>query len=135
MSDLDASCLKLITMNYLDPQAEQTHRHLENLEKELLAEHEFFHRYIHEDDFGKPHTNFLICSFWYVETLACVGRSDEAVIFFEKLLRCSNHLSLFSEDVDEFNGQWGNFPQTYSHIGLMNAAFRISKKLDVPIFF
>lgn len=134
-SDLDASCLQLITMNYLDSHSEKTHLHLKALEKELLTEHGLFHRYIHEDDFGRPHSNFLICSFWYVEALACVGRLDEAVENFERLIKCSNHLGLLSEDIDAFNGQWGNFPQTYSHIGLMNAAFRIAKKQDVPIFF
>ena len=50
-------------------------------------------------------------------------------------MQYSNHLSLFSEDVDENDGsQWGNFPQAYSHVGLMNAAYRISQKMDKPIF-
>jgi GH15 family glucan-1,4-alpha-glucosidase len=70
-----------------------------------------------------------------VEALACVGRIDDAVKEFENLMKYSNHLLLFSEDVDEENGsQWGNFPQAYSHVGLMNAAYRISMKLDLPIF-
>jgi GH15 family glucan-1,4-alpha-glucosidase len=54
---------------------------------------------------------------------------------FGNLLQYSNHLLLFSEDVDERDGsQWGNFPQAYSHVGLMNAAYRIAMKLDRPIF-
>jgi GH15 family glucan-1,4-alpha-glucosidase len=122
-------------MNYLDPQSEKAWLHLVALEKELMTGQGFLRRYIHADDFGKSETNFLICSFWHVEVLACVGRIDEAITNFEKLLLCSNHLGLLSEDVDEHKGQWGNFPQTYSHVGLMNAAFRIANKLNLPIFY
>ena len=83
-----------------------------------------------------PETTFLICAFWYVETLARMDRLDEAIEIFETLLdKGTNHLGLLSEDVHEKTGsQWGNFPQLYSHVGLINAAFAISKKLDRPIF-
>lgn len=132
---LDASTLQLIMMNYLDPNSQRARDHLAGLEKELKTPNGLFYRYLHSDDFGKPKTTFLICAFWYVEALACVGRIDEAVKEFENLLEYSNHLLLFSEDVDESTGdQWGNFPQAYSHVGLMNAAYRISMKLDMPIF-
>lgn len=131
----DASTLQLIMMHYLDPTSERARDHLIALEQELKTPQGLFYRYIHADDFGKPKSTFLICAFWYVEALACVGRIDEAVETFERLLAYSNHLMLFSEDVDETNGsQWGNFPQAYSHVGLMNAAYRISMKLDRPIF-
>jgi GH15 family glucan-1,4-alpha-glucosidase len=70
-----------------------------------------------------------------VEALACVGRVEEAKEILERLLTYSNHLGLFSEDVTEDNGsQWGNFPQAYSHVGLMNAVYRLAIKLDKPIF-
>ena len=60
----------------------------------------------------------------------------QAQTIFEKLLKkATNHLNLLSEDIMEDGSQWGNFPQTYSHVGLMNAAFRIARKLDRPIFF
>ena len=132
---LDASTLQLIMMNYLDPNSERARAHLRALEGELLAEKGLFYRYLHVDDFGKPKTTFLITAFWYVEALACVGRVDEAVTHFNSLLQFSNHLGLMSEDVDATDGsQWGNFPQAYSHVGLMNAAYRISKKLDRPMF-
>ncbi len=134
-SHLDASTLQLIMMNYLDPSSQRAKDHLSALEAELKTEGGLFYRYLHADDFGKPKTTFLICAFWYVEALACVGRVDEAVQAFENLLPYANHLGLFSEDVDEENGsQWGNFPQAYSHVGLMNAAYRIAMKLDRPIF-
>jgi len=132
---LDASTLQLIMMNYIDPESQKAKDHLIALEAELKTEGGLFYRYIHADDFGKPKTTFLICAFWYVEALACVGRLDEAIEEFEKLMKYCNHLLLFSEDVDEATGsQWGNFPQAYSHVGLMNAAYRIAIKLDRPTF-
>lgn len=132
---MDASTLQLIMMHYLDPNSQRAKDHLAAVEKELKAENGLFYRYLHKDDFGKPKTTFLITAFWYVEALACVGRVDEAIEQFNHLLKYSNHLGLFSEDVDAKDGsQWGNFPQAYSHVGLMNAAYRIAKKLDLPAF-
>lgn len=129
-SNLDASTLMMITMNYLDHDSPEAKTHIEQLEKELLAEHGLFYRYKHYDDFGVPETTFLVCAFWYVDALACVGRVDDARKILDKLLDFSNHLGIFSEDVALDGSQWGNFPQTYSHVGLINAAFRIAKKLD-----
>jgi len=134
-TSLDASTLQLILMNYLDPTSDKAKDHLIALERELKTDNGLFYRYLYKDDFGKPKTTFLICAFWYVEALAAVGRMDDAIKEFENLLQFSNHLLLFSEDVDENDGsQWGNFPQAYSHVGLMNAAYRIAMKLDRPIF-
>ena len=132
---LDASTMQLIMMGYLDPKSELARSHLRNLEKELKTPEGLFYRYRHADDFGTPETTFLICSFWYIEALACVGRIDDAVREFEDILQYTNHLGLLSEDVDARTGsQWGNFPQAYSHVGLMNAAYRISKIIDKPNF-
>jgi len=132
---LDASTLQLILMNYLDPNSQKAKDHLSALENELKTDTGLFYRYLHTDDFGKPKTTFLICAFWYIEALACVGRIDDAVREFESIIKYANHLLLFSEDVDEKDGsQWGNFPQAYSHVGLMNAAHRIAIKLDRPVF-
>ena len=135
VNNLDASTLQLIMMNYLDSNSDRAKQHLLNLEKELRTEGGLFFRYKHADDFGTPETTFLICGFWYVEALACVGRLDEAIETFENIMKYSNHVGLFSEDVDASNGsQWGNFPQAYSHVGLVNAAFRIATRLDQPTF-
>ncbi len=134
--NLDASTLQLIMMNYLDPSSERARDHLRAVESELKADNGLFYRYIHEDDFGKPQTTFLFTAFWYVEALACVGRIGEAIERFEELMKYANHVGLLSEDVNAVDGsQWGNFPQAYSHVGLMNAAHRIAKKLDLPDFF
>ena len=131
---LDASTLQLISLNYLDPASERAQQHLAGLERQLKANGGLFHRYVHEDDFGKPQASFLATAFWHVEALACVGRVSEAIAALEQLITYSNHLGLFSEDVTPDGSQWGNFPQTYSHVGLMNAVYRIARKLDRPIF-
>jgi len=131
---LDASTLKLITMNYLDPNAEKTRIHLKALENLLKTDQGFFYRYVHQDDFGKPEATFLVCAFWYVDALACVGRLEDAQKTLETILSFSNQLGIFSEDVGLDGSQWGNYPQTYSHVGLINAVFRISKKSDLPNF-
>jgi len=133
--NLDASLLQLINMGYLDPTSDRAKQHLKVLEEELKTETGLFYRYKHIDDFGAPESTFLICAFWYVEALARMNRTDEAIDIFEKLIKHGNHLGLLSEDVHEKSGsQYGNFPQTYSHVGLINAAFTISKKLDRPVF-
>ena len=135
-NNLDASNLQMIIMNYLDHNSEIAKKHLKAHEEELKDKRGLFYRYKHEDDFGKPETTFIICGFWHVEALTCVGRIDEAIEAFEGLLGYRNHLGLLSEDVDpRTGGQWGNFPQAYSHVGLVNAAYRISRKLDLPNFF
>jgi GH15 family glucan-1,4-alpha-glucosidase len=132
---LDASSLQLINMGYLDHDSELARRHLQNIEKELKTPNGLLYRYRHEDDFGEPETTFLICTFWYIEALACVGRVEEAIQAFEKVLPYANHLGLLSEDVDAATGSmWGNFPQAYSHVGLVNAAYRIERKIDRPNF-
>ena len=131
---LDASTLKMITMGYLDANSDKAKDHLKALEELLKTEQGLFYRYVHQDDFGKPEATFLVCAFWYVDALACVGRVDDAIRTLDGILKYANHLGIFSEDVGLDGSQWGNYPQTYSHVGLINAAFRIYKKLDMPNF-
>lgn len=131
----DASLFQLINMNYLPHRSERARLHLELLEKNLMDKNGLLYRYLHNDDFGAPESTFFVCSFWHVESLVCVGRLKEAMERFGMLLEYSNHLGLFSEDVSSNGSQWGNFPQTYSHVGLVNAAFRIANKLDRPQFY
>jgi glucoamylase len=132
--NLDASTLSMITMDYLRHDSERAKLHIAALEKELLTEKGLFYRYKHYDDFGFPESTFLVCAFWYVDALACVGRIDDAIRNLDQLLQFSNHLGIFSEDATVDGSQWGNFPQTYSHVGLINAACRISRKLDKADF-
>jgi GH15 family glucan-1,4-alpha-glucosidase len=88
-------------------------------------------RYATEDDFGIPRTSFTVCTLWYVDALAAIGRREEGREIFEHLLSCRNHLGLLSEDIDPDTGElWGNFPQTYSMVGLIVSAMRLSKSWD-----
>ena len=93
-----------------------------------LGENGLLLRYQAPDDFGVPTVAFTICSFWYVDALAAIGRTDQARAIFETLLASRNHVGLLSEDVDPRTGElWGNFPQTYSMAGLIVAAMRLSR--------
>jgi pentatricopeptide repeat protein len=88
-------------------------------------------RYDEADDFGTPATAFNVCTFWYVDALAATGRVDEARELFEQMLAKRNPLGLLSEDIDPDTGEaWGNFPQTYSQVGLINAAMRLSRRWE-----
>ena len=132
---MDASTLQMIIMQYLPHHSQKAKDHLKALEEDLKAGKGLFYRYRVADDFGQPETTFLICGFWYAEALACVGRVEDAIAAFEELLSFSNHLGLLSEDVNEKDGSmWGNFPQAYSHVGLVNAATRINNKLEKPMY-
>jgi GH15 family glucan-1,4-alpha-glucosidase len=97
-----------------------------------LGRNSYLFRYAAPDDFGAPTTAFTICSFWYVEALATIGRRDEARALFEKILSRRNHVGLLSEDLDPITGElWGNFPQTYSAVGIILAAMRLSESWEL----
>jgi GH15 family glucan-1,4-alpha-glucosidase len=133
--NLDASLLQLITMHYLAPDNPKATRLLTALENTLSAENGLFYRYLHEDDFGTPDATFLICAFWYIEALAVMGQKEKAISNLNKVLKYGNHLNLFSEDVHAKSGsQWGNFPQTYSHAGLIQAVNAIENPDYLPLY-
>jgi pentatricopeptide repeat protein len=91
-------------------------------------------RYAAPDDFGEPKTAFNICTFWFIDALAATGRREEARELFEEMLACRNHLGLLSEDIDPATGElWGNYPQTYSMVGLINSALRLSRPWEGAI--
>jgi GH15 family glucan-1,4-alpha-glucosidase len=88
-------------------------------------------RYATPDDFGVPQVAFTVCTFWYIDALAAIGRKAEARAIFEELLTSRNHVGLLSEDIDPATGElWGNFPQTYSMVGLIISAMRLSKSWE-----
>ena len=88
-------------------------------------------RYAAADDFGVMESAFTICTFWYIDALAAIGRIDEARTLFEKILAHRNHVGLLSEDLNIETGElWGNFPQTYSMVGLITSAMRLSKSWE-----
>jgi alpha,alpha-trehalase len=89
-------------------------------------------RYVNLDDFGATTSAFTICSFWWAEALALGGRLEEAVDVFHRLIAYANPLGLFSEDIEPETGALlGNFPQAYTHVGLIHAAMTIGALLDV----
>jgi pentatricopeptide repeat protein len=117
----------------VDPFALDDRRFLSTLqavERELRRGAHLF-RYAAEDDFGKPQTSFNVCTFWHVDALARVGRRDEARELFENMLARRTSAGLLSEELDPATGElWGNHPQTYSLVGLVNSAMRLSRRWD-----
>ncbi len=124
---LDASLLLLPELGFIDANDPRFLGTLAASEK-YLRRGDYLYRYHAADDFGEPETAFNICTFWYISALAAVGRRDEARALFEHMLERRNHAGLLSEDLDVNTGElWGNFPQTYSMVGMINAAMKLSK--------
>ncbi|HOB83638.1 MAG TPA: glycoside hydrolase family 15 protein [Bacteroidales bacterium] len=95
--------------------------------RDNLTEEGMMYRYKNKDDFGRPHNSLIICTFWLINALWKIGLRGDAEDLFEKMLKSSNHLGLFSEHIDVKTGELlGNFPQGYSHIGLIMAALTIN---------
>jgi GH15 family glucan-1,4-alpha-glucosidase len=96
-----------------------------------LRHGDFIYRYVGEDDFGRPENAFLACTFWYINSLAYLGRHDEARTLFENVLSQRNRHGLLAEHIDpRTHEQWGNFVQTYSMVGLISSAVRLSLPWD-----
>ncbi|HMB73287.1 MAG TPA: glycoside hydrolase family 15 protein, partial [Gammaproteobacteria bacterium] len=127
---LDASLLTIADLGFVandDPRFLGT---IAAIEKELKRGPYLF-RYTAEDDFGAPETAFNICTFWFINALAGVGRREEARELFENMLDRRTALGLLSEDLDPATGElWGNFPQTYSMVGVISAATRLGKSWE-----
>lgn len=129
-SDIDASILLMPEVGFIDPAEPRFLQTLNTVERELRRGNHLM-RYATSDDFGEPVNSFIICTFWYVECLAALGRTEEAREIFEDVLAHSNHLGLLSEDLDIGTGElWGNFPQTYSLVGMINSAIRLSRRWE-----
>ena len=123
---LDASLLLLERLRFVGADDPRYVKTVEAVGQHLMRDGLLL-RYAQPDDFGAPQTSFLVCNFWYVEALAATGRREEARRLFEKLLALRNPLGLLSEDYDPRRRElWGNFPQTYSMVGLINAARTLS---------
>lgn len=124
--DLDASVLLMAEVGLIDPMDPRFGATLRALETHL-CDGPYMRRYEASDDFGKPEVAFNICTFWRIDALARTGRKAEAREVFEAMLAVRNPLGLLSEDTHATTGEmWGNFPQTYSMVGLINAAVRLS---------
>jgi GH15 family glucan-1,4-alpha-glucosidase len=128
--DLDATALLLPELGLLPATDPRFLKTLERIEEELRVDDLLF-RYKHADDFGQPENAFTICAFWYVNALAAAGRVEEARERFTRLLERRNPLGLLSEDIQPASGElWGNFPQTYSMVGVIGSALRLSRSWE-----
>ncbi|WP_395701521.1 glycoside hydrolase family 15 protein [Aquabacterium sp.] len=131
--DLDASVLLMSEVGFLPPQDPRFISTVDAMERSLV-DGNFMRRYEAADDFGKPETAFNICSFWRVDALARIGRYGQAREAFEALLAARNPVGLLSEDLAPATGElWGNFPQTYSMVGIINGATRLSAPWDTAV--
>jgi GH15 family glucan-1,4-alpha-glucosidase len=121
--ELDASLLQMASLRFLPPDDPRLRATVDTIQRELDQDG-WLLRYKIDDGFGRPEVAFLLCTFWLVEALAIIGRQDTAQALVQRVLQKRSPLGLFSEDIDTRNGRlWGNFPQAYSHVGLIHAAF------------
>jgi GH15 family glucan-1,4-alpha-glucosidase len=126
--DLDASLLQAVTLRLLNDGDVRRNGTIDAVWKGLTRDG-WLLRYKVDDGFGVPTVAFIICTFWLVEALATAGRLDEARQVMSHVHSAMSPLGLISEDYETTNlRMWGNFPQAYSHVGLIHAAFAASPK-------
>ena len=127
---LDASLLTLPLLGFLPASDERVKGTVRAIERELMTEAGFVRRYLPEQPVdGLPHAegSFLLCSFWLADNYALQGRKKEAREMFERLLALRNDVGLLAEEYDEREGRLvGNFPQAFSHVGLINTAMGLT---------
>ena len=125
--EVDASLLQLIDLRYLSPDDPGYLATLQAVEETLRRGHHML-RYAIPDDFGEPETAFNFCTFWLIEALHNAGRDEEAVTLFQGMLEQRTASGLLSEDTAfEDHTLWGNFPQTYSLVGMITCAVLLSR--------
>ena len=125
--ELDASLLQMVDLRFLSHEDPHYRATFAAIEGELRRGSHLL-RYAIPDDFGEPQTAFNFCTFWFIEALHLAGRSEEARSLFEEMLSRRTHAGLFTEDISFADGElWGNYPQTYSLVGLINCAVLLSR--------
>ena len=126
VEDLDASVLLMEPYGFIDAKDPRYVSTVNAIERELSNDG-LLYRYKNKDDFGLPSSSFTICTFWFINSLYKIGEEEKAKAMFDKLLSYSNHLGLFSEDIDfKTKRLLGNFPQAYSHLALIETAINLS---------
>ncbi|MGW1456382.1 glycoside hydrolase family 15 protein [Salegentibacter agarivorans] len=124
--DLDASTLLMEQYGFIEAKDPRFVSTVHATERELCKDG-LMYRYKNKDDFGEPTSSFTICTFWLIDSLFKIGERKKAKQMFDQLLSYSNHLGLFSEDIDfETKRLLGNFPQAYSHLALIETAANFS---------
>ena len=127
-SDLDASVLLMESYGFIESKNPKYISTVEAIGRELLKNDLLF-RYKNNDDFGEPKSSFTVCTFWYINSLFKIGKIEESKKLYDKLLSYSNHLGLFSEDLDFKSRELlGNFPQAYSHLALIETALNFNNQ-------
>lgn len=130
---VDASALMMPIVKFISPQDPKWLSTLSRIEKELVSD-SLVYRYSAEgaapDGMSGPEGTFSMCSFWYVECLAMAGELQKARFYFEKMLGYANHVGLYSEQLGPKGEHLGNFPQAFSHLGLISAAFKLDTLLN-----
>ena len=125
---LDASALLIPLIRMLSPKEPRWISTLKALEDDLITDSLVYRYRLDEgasDGFSDIEGTFSMCSFWYIECLAKSGNIDKAVLCFEKMLGYANHLGLFSEQISLKGELLGNFPQAFTHLGLISAALQL----------
>ncbi|UBU09013.1 glycoside hydrolase family 15 protein [Nonomuraea gerenzanensis] len=128
---LDAAVLMMPLAKFVSPTDPKWLSTLDALGDTLVSD-SLVYRYdprLSPDGLEGPEGTFSICSFWYVEALARAGRIDEARLAFEKMLTYANHLGLYAEQIGHTGEQLGNFPQAFTHLALISAAFNLDHAL------
>ena len=126
-NDLDASVLLMEDYGFISAEDVKYVSTVKAIEKELMM-NGLMYRYKNKDDFGLPSSSFTVCTFWMINSLCKIGEEKKAIKLFNKLLSYSNHLNLFSEDIDfKTKELLGNFPQAYSHLALIDTAITLNK--------
>ena len=126
-NDLDASVLLMEDYGFISAEDVKYVSTVKAIEKELMM-NGLMYRYKNKDDFGLPSSSFTVCTFWMINSLYKIGEEKKAIKLFNKLLSYSNHLNLFSEDIDfKTKELLGNFPQAYSHLALIDTAITLNK--------
>ena len=127
---MDASVLLMESYGFIQAKNPMFIKTVKAIEEDLCYQG-LLYRYKNEDDFGEPSSSFTICTFWFINSLFKIGETKKAKQYFDVLLSYSNHLGLFSEDIDfKTKRLLGNFPQAYSHLALIECAINFSKKND-----
>jgi GH15 family glucan-1,4-alpha-glucosidase len=133
--DLDASTLLMEAYGFIKADDERYISTVKATQRELSRDG-LMYRYKNRDDFGLPSSSFTICTFWLIQSLYKIGEKEEAQQIFDQLLTYSNHLGIFSEDIDfESKRLLGNFPQAYSHLALIETAMMFSEDIELKTKF
>ncbi|HEX8361078.1 MAG TPA: glycoside hydrolase family 15 protein, partial [Longimicrobium sp.] len=131
--DMDASVLLMPLLRFISPRDPRWTSTMRAVTRELV-EDSLVRRYrirgSHTDGFADDEGTFTICSFWYAECLSRAGDVQQARFVFEKVLGYANHLGLFAEQLGSSGEHLGNFPQAFTHLALISAAYDIDRRLS-----